>query len=151
MVGVVPKKFSELDGKSQWSTLMGQTDQPARQELFVGYVKNDDTGQWYGPAVREGNWKLMQGKSGGPDADSRKPPGTDDPVPGGISNSSYLLFDLSQDPGEDNNLSQQYTSVVERLRYHLAVYQESYVSPQPNDDSECPFSGWANTSMGPTL
>ena len=151
LVGIVPKKVNELDGKSQLSSLMGQTDQPARQELFVGYVKNDDTGQWYGPSVRVGNWKLLQGESGGPDANHHSPPGTNDPVPGGATNSSYLLFDLSQDPGEEINLAHEYPAIVERLRYHLATYQESYVPPQPDIDSSCPFSGWTNSSMGPTL
>jgi hypothetical protein len=130
---------------------MGRTDQPARQELFIGYVLNDGTGQWYGPAVRVGNWKLLQGTSGGPDANNDSPPGTHDPVPGGASNSSYLLFDLSQDPGEEVDLAQEYPSILERLRYHLEIYQQSYVRPQPDFDSDCPFSGWTNSSMGRTL
>lgn len=151
MTRVVPRQFDELDGKSQWAILTGQTDQPARNQLFVGYVQNDATNQWYGPAVRVGNWKLIQGRSGGPDADTSDPPGTKDPVPGGFVNSSYLLFDLSKDPGEDNDLASAYPETVERLRYALELYQQSYVAPQPNDDTGCPFTGLVNTSMGPTL
>lgn len=151
VVGIVPKKFDELDGRSQWSNLMGRSDQPVRQEIFVGYVKNDYTGQWYGPAVRVRNWKLLQGTSGGPDAQHDRPTGTDDPIPAGIVNSTYLLFDLSQDPGEENDLSKEYPLIVEELRYHLEVYQQSYIPPQPDDDTGCPFSAWPNTTMGPTL
>lgn len=151
LVGVVPHKMDRVDGKSQWATLLGQSTIPARQEIFVGYVMNDSTGQWYGPAVRVGNWKLLQGYSGGPSAGDLHPKGTHHPTPGGMSNSTYLLFDLHQDPGEENDLSSFYPDIVEGLRYHLAVYQQSYVTPQPNDDVDCPFSGWKNTSMGPTL
>jgi arylsulfatase A-like enzyme len=154
MIGVVPTsrtKLDDLDGKSHWGSLTGQTDQPARNQLFVGYVRSDFTDQWYGPAVRIGNWKLIQGPSGGPDADTLAPAGSSDPVPGGLVNSTYLLFDLSKDPGEDNNIASLFPNTVQRLRYALEVYQQSYVTPQPNDDTGCPFTGLVNTSMGPTL
>ncbi len=82
-----------MDGKSQWATLTGLAHVPTRNELFVGYVKNDNINQWYGPAVRVEQWKLVQGVSGGPSADDLNPSGTTDPIPGGTKNSSiYLLI-----------------------------------------------------------
>lgn len=151
LVGVVPRHLDQLDGKSQLASLRNEGGSPARNELFVGYVKNDNTNSWYGPSVRFQNWKLIQGCSGGPHAQNMTPAGTRLPVPGGISNSTYLLFDLEQDPQEDNDLSDLYPEIVRSLRYKLQLYQQSYVPPQPNDDSSCPFTGLVNTTMGPAI
>ena len=94
---------------------------------------------------------MLQGESGGPNSYLHNPSGSNDPIPGGVSNSSYLLFALSQDPCEEVDLTHEYPAIVERLRYHLATYHESYLPPYPDDDSGCPFSGWTNSSIGPTL
>jgi hypothetical protein len=78
------------------------------------------------------------------------PKGTQHPIPGGLANSSYLLFDLESDPLEEVNLVDQYPDVLKDMMYKLQLYQQSFVPPQVNDDSNCPFTGLVNTSMGPT-
>ena len=85
------------------------------------------------------------------DATNPAPRGTDHPLPGGLKNVSYLLFDLRQDPGEEVNMASQYPQILEDMIYKLKLYQQSYVEPQPNDGSDCPWTGFVNHSIvGPT-
>jgi arylsulfatase A-like enzyme len=139
-----------LDGKSQWQSL--RDDVPARNEIFVGYTHNDQTGEWYGPALRFEHWKLVQGKSGGPDQYSKDFPGNpNEPQQGGISNATYMLFDLETDSLELHDLASVYPDVVEELVYKLRVYQNTYIPPQPESTEDCPeCPGPVETFMGPT-
>jgi arylsulfatase A-like enzyme len=148
LIGIVPNNLQNLDGKSQLDSLKHGV--ATRQELFVGYAKADTTNQWYGPAVRYRNWKIVQGTSGGPDQFNNHPKGSDAPQPGGLVNSPYLLFDLETDPLEETNVADQYPDVLQEMIYKLQEYQKSYVPPQANDDSSCPFTGLVNTTVGPT-
>jgi arylsulfatase A-like enzyme len=147
-LGIVPRNSEKLDGKSQLQSM--KDGFATRQELFIGYALADSTNQWYGPAVRYQNWKIVQGTSGGPDENDSTPKGSKTPQPGGLTNTSYMLFDLETDPSEENNLADQYPDVLQDLMYKLRQYQQSYVPPQANDDSSCPFTGLINTSVGPT-
>jgi arylsulfatase A-like enzyme len=52
----------QIDGVNQLQALRG--NETARKEVFVGY--GFDQNDWYGPAIRVGHWKLIEG-SGGPD------------------------------------------------------------------------------------
>lgn len=56
-------KDAKIDGVSQLEAL--KTGKPARKEIFVGY--GFDQTNWYGPAIRVNNWKLIEG-NGGPDS-----------------------------------------------------------------------------------
>ncbi|CAB9514428.1 Arylsulfatase I [Seminavis robusta] len=122
------------------------TQQPPREELFVGYsyvpIKG---GQWYGPAIRYQNWKLIQGDSGGPEDPDHFPPGTKEPVDGGNTSVSYSLYDLAQDPNEQHDVAKANPSMVRKLQAKLRHYQETYVPPQPNQDPSCPFPGPTHT------
>jgi arylsulfatase B len=165
LVGVVPMG-NTLDGVSQLLGLQhgGTTRQttttttagpfpPARRELFVGYAHTNghdaNDGGWYGPAIRYGRWKLIQGLSGGPDDFDRNPEATLTPAHGG-NGTSYLLFDLTVDKEELQNLALFYPQVVQQLAEKLRYYQRTYVPPQPNNDLACPFPGLVNTTVGPT-
>ena len=148
LIHVVPRNSPNLDGKSQLQSL--KHGYSTRDELFVGYSFADSTNEWYGPAIRYRNWKIVQGKSGGPDKDNPAPAGTKTPQPGGLSNCSYLLFDLETDPREEIDLADEYPDVLQDLIFKLQQYQESYVPPQPNNDSGCTFTGLVNTTVGPT-
>ena len=131
---------------------------PARRELYIGHVIMRDgsgihsTTKWWGPAIRYGKWKLIQGKyGGGPDVSNPNPPGTVYPAPGGITNTTYQLYDVSTDKGEQVDLSMYYPRVVHMLVRKLQYYQRTFVTPQPNDDTSCPFTGLVNNSIvGPT-
>ncbi|CAJ1933670.1 unnamed protein product [Cylindrotheca closterium] len=169
IVGVKPR--DGLDGKGQLSGW--QHDIPIRDHVHIGYAfAAFSTKQWYGPAIRSQQWKLIQGSSGGPDENNLKPKGSDEPLPGGGSidggqsesasvnnnnnnntsfenESNYLLFDLENDPNEQHNVASQFPEIVESLVDKLREYQKTYLPPQPEDPS-CPFTGFVNTSMGPT-
>jgi len=162
-VGVVPLNQTSLDGISQVDALSGNDGDnddgfglPARTELFGGYAQCEDnypkSYSWWGPAIRHLNWKLVQGESAGPDAHTRWPTGGSRTIqpPGDSSSSSssskYLLFDLEKDPREENDLSELYPDILQKMIYKLKLYRKSFVYPQINDDSKCPFTGLVNTT-----
>ena len=156
-VGVVPLNQSLMDGISQAKALAdGETGGPARTELFGGYVQlsneESSTGStWWGPSIRHLNWKLIQGFSGGPDFDNNWPTGTETIIPPGDHeyyentsaplSSNYLLFDLEKDPKEEENLSEVYPEVLEKMVKKLKLYKKSFTYPH-NDDERCPFLGF---------
>ena len=120
LVGVVPQNVDELDGKSQLESLKNG-DIATRQELYVGYCF---TGSWYGPAIRYQNWKIVQGTTAGPDQFDPNTKGSRHPQPGGLINSTYLLFDLETDPLEEINVAEQYPLVLETMIYKLQQYHK---------------------------
>jgi arylsulfatase A-like enzyme len=147
---------------------------PARTELFGGYAQclsdHSKNPSWWGPSLRHLNWKIVQGESGGPDAKDTFPPGTKQiQLPGGedesnrinnnknnnnisnntktINKTKYLLFDLEKDPSEENDISELYPEVLTKMIYKLKLYRKSFVYPQINDDSQCPFTGLINTTI----
>jgi arylsulfatase A-like enzyme len=149
IVGAVPKNNNKIDGKSQLTGL--KQNIATRDHVFVGYAYAAySTNQWYGPAIRHGKWKLIQGTSAGPDEYDIEPHGSEQPLPGGADNSTYLLYDLALDGGEQHNVADRYPAIVHFLKSKLKEYQQSYVPPQPNNDKNCPFTGYVNTSIGPT-
>ena len=143
-----------LDGVNQWTSLTLPLDEhlvnPPRQELFVGYSTYGK--QWYGPALRWQNWKIVQGLSGGPEDSEQVPPAFDQPAVGGRTNDTYLLFDLHLDPGEEHDVAWQHPQLVQRMQQKLRDYQQYFVAPLPTYDPDCgPFRGIVNTSQfGPT-
>lgn len=151
-VGVVPLNQVDLDGQSQVSSL--RNGHATRTELFVGFVDQEFSSgrhNWFGPSLRHLNWKIVQGDYAGPDEFNSHPIGTTHPMPGGLANSSYLLFDLEQDPAESVNLADSYPNILKDMIYKLQLYQQSYVPPLINDGSDCPFTGFVNyTDVGPT-
>ena len=177
-VNVIPRLQTRLDGVSQVGALSDSSYDgglPARTELFGGYAQclsdPSKNPSWWGPSLRHLNWKIVQGESGGPDANEMFPPGTKQiQLPGGdedesntISSSNntnnsnnnlttlyrtkYLLFDLEKDPSEENDISELYPEVLTKMIYKLKLYRKSFVYPQINDDSQCPFTGLVNTTI----
>jgi hypothetical protein len=173
-VNVIPRLQTRLDGVSQVDALSGSNEGlPARTELFGGYAQclsdNSKNPSWWGPSLRHLNWKIVQGESGGPDAKETFPPGTEQiQLPGGedeyeynkinsnsnsnnntktINKTKYLLFDLEKDPSEENDISELYPEVLTKMIYKLKLYRKSFVYPQINDDSQCPFTGLVNTTI----
>jgi arylsulfatase B len=151
MIGVSPSGRKPLDGKSQWQAIR-RDDVSVRNEVFVGYTHNDETDEWYGPAIRYQNWKLVQGTSGGPDQYDQHARGNPkNPQEGGIANATYLLYDLDTDKEEVYNLAPLFPHLVKDLRYKLQEYQRTYIPPQPASTEECPSCpGPVATFMGPT-
>jgi arylsulfatase B/arylsulfatase I/J len=153
-IGVVPMHQDELDGRSHVENLRQYDLPPARTELFIGFVEEPGTANnspWFGPSLRHLNWKIIQGTSAGADDLDPHPTGTPHPMPGGMANASYLLFDLDRDPGETTNLADEYPDKLDDLVFKLKLFQQSYVPPQANDDSGCKWPGFVDDpNVGPT-
>jgi arylsulfatase B len=128
------------------SRALSSVSQP-REELFVGYSwVRYAGGDWYGPALRYQNWKLIQGSSGGPEDPQVIPKGTKNPAVGGDANATYLLFDLAADPSETRDVAKEHPAVVQQLMKRLQEYHKTYVAPGPNTDPNCVFKGLMNTT-----
>ena len=120
---------------------------PPREEVFVGYSYVQwDGGQWYGPSIRHQNWKLIQGKSGGPEDSIIFANGTRSPAVGGNVSATYALYDLDLDPEEQHDVSDKYPVILQLLQSKLRAYQRHYVGPPPDEDPNCPFPGLLNHS-----
>lgn len=119
-----------------------------REEIFVGYSwVSYAGGNWYGPAMRHKNWKLIQGGSGGPLDAKVIPKGTKSPAMGGDVNATYLLFDVSKDFNEAHDVAKENQDIVQMLMSRLQEYQKTFVGPPPDKDPSCPFPGLMNHSI----
>jgi arylsulfatase A-like enzyme len=137
------------DGSVSESRVLSLQTQPKkpREEAFVGYSwVSYAGGDWYGPALRYQNWKLIQGNSGGPEDPETIPKGTKTPAVGGEANATYLLFDLLADPSETRDVANDHPDVVQQLMGRLQEYQKTYVAPGPDTDPNCVFKGLMNTT-----
>lgn len=142
-----------LDGVDHLETLRGRDHASApRHELFVGYSYYPyDVPYWYGPALRYGSWKLIQGETGGPEDPHNIPPGQSTPAHGGNRSAVYRLYDLENDPNEQYDVASDHPVVVQLLQSRLRYYQRTYVAPQSETNPNCPFPGLTNTTQfGPT-
>ncbi|OEU20326.1 putative N-acetylgalactosamine-4-sulfatase [Fragilariopsis cylindrus CCMP1102] len=155
-INVIPRHQTRLDGVSQVGALSDSSNSdglPARTELFGGYAQclsdPSKNPSWWGPSLRHLNWKIVQGESGGPDANETFPPGTKQIHNNltTINKTKYLLFDLEKDPSEENDISELHPEVLTKMIYKLKLYRKSFVYPQINDDSQCPFTGLVNTTV----
>jgi arylsulfatase A len=96
------------------ATVLGRADEKDPRDHLVMH-----NGGTQGPfAVRKGSWKLVQWP--GPAAVTRNPifAGIKDPAPG------PLLFDLSKDPGENQDLAAKHPEKVKELQSLLKELRE---------------------------
>ena len=87
-----------------WELWMG-TDKSPREE-FVYYTSRGDL-----EGIRQGNWKLLVKKPRAPRNKKKKSTGTRSP--------QILLFDLSKDVGEQNNLAEANPEIVNQLQSRM--------------------------------
>ena len=98
---------AEFDGERLAETLLGKSDASRRSPIF--FRRPPDRDNFYGVedlpdlAMRDGNWKLLCEYDG----------------------SDVLLFDLSQDPSESNNVAAANPEVVERMTNSLIAWHAS--------------------------
>jgi arylsulfatase A len=95
------KKIDGMDVSGLW---MGKTDESPREE-FVHYTSRGDL-----EGIRQGNWELLVKK---PRAPRRKP------KPAPAKPPQILLFNLSKDVGEQNNVAESNPEIVKRLRSRM--------------------------------
>lgn len=119
-----------LDGIDQWSVLQGGI--PKKKTFFLGYSATDKHGGKYGPddnycAIRQDNWKLIR-----------------DP-----DKTTFYLYDLSEDPGEENDLSSRNTEVVMLLKAEMLQYEQSFAQALKKDET-CFKRSFGETPWGQT-
>ena len=95
--------------------LLGEeSKRPVREDV----IHHSSTGVF---SIRRGDWKLIletQGSGGWP------PPRDDGPKPG----SPGQLYNIAEDPKEENNLWDDHPEIVERLTTLLERYKESRIA-----------------------
>lgn len=122
--GILP-----LDGVDQWKALKG--GKSPRDLLFLGYSASDKQFGRYGSkdnytAVRYGRWKLVR------DPDFK----------------TYYLYNLDNDPGEQDDLSSQQKKIVRYLKRKMKQYEKDFAEPQPFKDRSCPKVTYGKTPWG---
>jgi arylsulfatase A-like enzyme len=95
------RKIDGMDVSGLWT---GRVEKSPRQE-FVHYTSRGDL-----EGMRQGNWKLLVKKPRVPR--NRKKPATPKPP-------QVLLFDLSKDVGERNNVAEANPKIVTRLQTRM--------------------------------
>lgn len=92
----LPKEAQKIDGVNAWPNLGGLTSKPARNELLFWHGKGEAT------AIRVGDWKLQFNYG---DEKPEDPALTDGPA----------LYNLKEDPLEQNNIAAKHPDKVEEL------------------------------------
>mmetsp|Transcript_52028 Transcript_52028/g.116778 ORF Transcript_52028/g.116778 Transcript_52028/m.116778 type:complete len:531 (+) Transcript_52028:1-1593(+) len=142
-----PGATQPLDGVNLWSALIGNNASP-RKALYYGLA--DQTVGKHGPALRNAaGWKLVLGGGGGT-GDWPSPPErhvesanltflnqSSDTDKRGDLQSSYMLFNLWNDPSEYHDVSAAYPELVAVLAAEMNQYSATGV-PQATGDPSCP-------------
>ncbi len=117
LAGITPDDTTALDSYSMLPSLLGGTEEPAERPSLVS-----DTGGFASTkgdfAIRSGTWKLIILADTDRDPMARRKVPIDDAVDG------RLLFDLADDPDEENNLIEREPEIASRLARLLAQIQE---------------------------
>ena len=107
ITGTKAPKNIKFDGESLPDILLGKSDASRKQDLF--FRRPPDRDSFYGVkdlpdlAIRSGKWKLLCEYDG----------------------SDALLFDLTKDRGEKNNLSQKHPIIVKELSQKVITWHKS--------------------------
>ena len=107
LTGVELPSDACLDSFNVLDALLGKKDAKGRDHLV-----QQDNGRGGNYGLRVGNWKLQR-------HDSKRTNNTELRL-NRRSIAPFLLFDLSRDPGERNNVLNQYPDVAERLKKQLS-------------------------------
>ena len=106
----------ELDGRSLLPALAGQPAGPAPSPLVIQWHRGDVPVQGHHVFVRDGKWKLINHPA--PWNELEQPPPW-----------QPELYDLEQDPYEQNNVASEFSQVVERLSQ---AYRDWFADVAPN-------------------
>jgi arylsulfatase A-like enzyme len=107
ITGTKAPKNVKFDGESLPDVLLGKSDASRKQDLF--FRRPPDRDSFYGVkdlpdlAIRSGKWKLLCEYDG----------------------SDALLYDLTQDRGEKNNLTKKHPKIVKELSQKVIAWHKS--------------------------
>jgi arylsulfatase A-like enzyme len=136
--GAKPPRETALDGKSLLPLISGERS-PDNRALFFQWHRGDAPERWKQCAVRQGRWKLVDGKE---------------------------LYDLTADPAESRDIAATHAGDVKHLRLQYERWFESvtsrgfdppriWVGSEREDpvlltrqDWRGPRAGWADDSLG---
>ena len=135
----------DIDGVSQWSSLVKNTPSPRQTMLYNIDPIPSRRGNGPGGAVRHGYFKLIRGDPGRPDGWIRPEDVQDiDEEFGNKRNfetninknkRNILLFNLKEDPYERRDISNKYKKKARQLESILDGYHDSMMTPNiANDD-----------------
>ncbi|KAK7491342.1 hypothetical protein BaRGS_00017443 [Batillaria attramentaria] len=141
-----------LDGFDQWATISDGKASPRTELLHNIDILFPPAGDTSYPgafdtrvraAIRSGDMKLITGDPG--EGEWTPPPEEDNLLPTSFSSDSpsadaqnVWLFNITADPEERHDLSQQYPDVVKKLLQRLQYYNSTAVPPRyPPDDPNC--------------
>jgi hypothetical protein len=103
VVGVAPPEGIRIDGRSLWPLLRGEEVEWPERNLFFQWHRGDTADLYRACAVRGPRFKLVQPAGTGP--------GSWDP-----SRARFQLFDMIDDPYEEEDVAASHPEVVRRLK-----------------------------------
>jgi arylsulfatase A-like enzyme len=119
-----------LDGRDMWATITAGKPSP-NEDILINAMPNSG-------AIRVGNWKLvLNGRIGAndlADAGATKAAPKKKAAPAKATEGGVELFNLAEDPYEQNNLAAQNPEVVQQLRAKIEAYQKAAVPPKAEDE-----------------
>ena len=107
MAGLPELPEQHTDGVSMVSLLRGKDQE--RGAIFWHYPHYGNQGGSPGSAVREGRWKLIEW----------------------FENETTELYNLEEDPGEENNLVDEYPEIAQRLQQRLQSWRKEVGARYP--------------------
>ena len=134
----------------QWETLVLGKQRSKREEMLYNIDPLRDGKNGNNAAIRVGQYKLIKGDPGKPSGWIPPPSVTDVQTRGNddifvkldnifntpdscphpeVVEEKVLLYDLSKDPYEKNDLSKKYPKIVAKLKKLLSKYEASMIPP----------------------
>ena len=118
--GVEPPEDLKLDGRSILPLLKGEAVAWQERALFIQSHRGDEPTRYAHFAAVTQDWKLLNASGFGRQ---------------GLRNNGprFELYRLSEDPGEKNNLADEYPEVVQRLKKRYDAWFEDVSNTRPNN------------------
>ena len=120
LTGAPTAQKTKLDGLDIWPVIIAGKPSP-HEDILINAMPNSG-------AIRMGNWKLVI--NGRITANDLEEASAKKDAPEEFGASSVELFNLAEDPDEQNNLAAQNPEVVQQLRTRLDAYRAAAVPPK---------------------
>jgi len=130
-------QYPFLDGYDQWDSIVDFVNNPSpRKEILHNIDPLAKSGQYDQAGIRVGDWKLLTGnpcgwtsKSHGEMCGWVPSPDKGQPIPSPPISNTVMLFNITDDPHEKNDVSGAHPLIVKQLLARIAVYRQTMVPP----------------------